>query len=68
MFFLETKGSFQVTSTEIIESYIKRIEEVNPLINAIVFKNYDEAREEAKLVDSQISELDDGKLSEVSHL
>jgi len=38
----------QVTSLELVEAAIERIERHNPTLNAVVFKAYDEARQTAK--------------------
>ncbi|XP_070568542.1 fatty-acid amide hydrolase 2-A-like [Ptychodera flava] len=42
----------QVTSVEVIQAYITRIEEVNPLTNAVIATRFDEALDEAKAVDA----------------
>ncbi|KAH7693548.1 amidase, partial [Aphelenchoides avenae] len=41
----------ELTSSELVEAYIERITHVNPLINAVVNVNFDEAREAAQQVD-----------------
>ena len=50
----------EVSATELVEEAIKRIEEFNPNLNAVVYKMYDLAKEVAKnpkQVDSQESVL-----------
>uniref|UniRef100_A0A1I7Y6Z9 Amidase domain-containing protein n=1 Tax=Steinernema glaseri TaxID=37863 RepID=A0A1I7Y6Z9_9BILA len=48
----------ELTSFEVINAYIARVEEVNPIINAMVYPNFDNARKEAKAVDHYLSNLD----------
>jgi hypothetical protein len=48
---------FKTTSTEVIEAYIRRIENVNKLINAVVIKNFSNALETARQVDEYIRNL-----------
>src|SRR4051794_18596878 len=43
----------EVTAVDAVEAYIARIEEVNPKLNAMVCKRYDEARAEAKAADGK---------------
>jgi len=43
--------SGEITAATAVEAYIARIEEVNPNLNALVVKRYDEARAEARDVD-----------------
>lgn len=45
---------FQITSLEIVNSYIERIQEINPLLNCVVADRFDEARKEAQAVDDLI--------------
>jgi fatty acid amide hydrolase 2 len=45
---------FQVTSEEVVQAYIERIKEVNPLINCMVDNRFDEALKEARNVDKLI--------------
>ena len=40
-----------VSALECVEAHIARIEEVNPSLNAVVVKRYDQARQEARAVD-----------------
>jgi fatty acid amide hydrolase len=42
-----------VSSSEAVEAHITRIEQVNPQLNAVVVKRYEEARAEAKRADEQ---------------
>ncbi|HUS25160.1 MAG TPA: amidase family protein [Candidatus Binatia bacterium] len=41
-----------VSSLEAVEAHIARIEQVNPRLNAVVVKRYDEARDEARRADT----------------
>lgn len=41
----------QIHSTAVVEAYIARVEEVNPIINAVVQHRFDQARQEAKEID-----------------
>ncbi|HUS67432.1 MAG TPA: amidase [Kofleriaceae bacterium] len=43
----------EVSSREVVEAHIRRIERVNPVINAVVDTRYDDAREEAELADAR---------------
>ena len=52
----------EVTAAEVLETAIARAEEVNPAINAIVYKQYDQARERIK------AGLPDGPLTGVPFL
>ncbi|KAG8277888.1 hypothetical protein J6590_033422 [Homalodisca vitripennis] len=54
----------QVTCTEVVEAYISRAKEVNPLVNAIVQDRFQEALVEAEEIDGLLSS---GKLS-VEHM
>ena len=45
----------EVSSLELLEYYIARVEKFNPDINAIIVKNYEEAYETAKKADELIS-------------
>ena len=50
--------SGQLTSEAVVRAYIKRIKEINPLINAIIDERFDEAIEDAKAIDAAVkSEL-----------
>ncbi|KAI6185415.1 Fatty-acid amide hydrolase 2 [Aphelenchoides besseyi] len=44
--------------TRVVEAYIKRIETVNPIINAVVQRNYDEARQVAREYDDYLGVLE----------
>jgi Asp-tRNA(Asn)/Glu-tRNA(Gln) amidotransferase A subunit family amidase len=48
----ELVAAGQVSAAEIVEAHIARIEEVNPKLNAVVVKLYDQARREAKARDA----------------
>uniref|UniRef100_A0A914EAV7 Amidase domain-containing protein n=1 Tax=Acrobeloides nanus TaxID=290746 RepID=A0A914EAV7_9BILA len=48
----------ELTSVSLIEAYIRRIDEVNFLINAVVIKNFKDALKQAAEVDSYINSLD----------
>jgi fatty acid amide hydrolase len=43
----------EISSAEVIEAHIARIEAVNPKINAVVFKRYEAARAEAREADAK---------------
>jgi amidase len=45
----------EIKSSELVELIIERIERINPKINAIIHKMYDEAREKAQKWDNEIS-------------
>ncbi|XP_048852276.1 fatty-acid amide hydrolase 2-A-like isoform X2 [Brienomyrus brachyistius] len=51
----------EVTSVEVVQAYIDRIQEVNPIINAVVKHRFSEALQEAAQVDKL---LDDEKAEE----
>ncbi|VDL64120.1 unnamed protein product [Nippostrongylus brasiliensis] len=55
----------EISSLELVEAYIHRIEQVNPIINAVVVKNFDEARAKAQEVDAQIADAADSELDEM---
>ena len=44
-------ASGDVSSSEVVEAHIQRIEQVNPKLNAVVVKRYEQARAEAKEAD-----------------
>ncbi|XP_032513074.1 fatty-acid amide hydrolase 2-B-like isoform X2 [Danaus plexippus] len=48
----------QITSEEVVKSYIERCKEVNPYLNAIVEPRYDLALKEAKCIDKMIASND----------
>lgn len=47
-------GARQLSSTELVESCIARIEAVNPSVNAVITKAYDRARDEATAADAAV--------------
>ncbi|TKR93934.1 hypothetical protein L596_008296 [Steinernema carpocapsae] len=47
-----------IRCVDIIEAYIDRIEKVNEAINAVVVKNFEEARKQARQVDDYLDRLD----------
>lgn len=44
----------EISVTELVKSCIDRIEKVDPKLNAVVFRNFDRALEDAKKMDSKI--------------
>lgn len=52
--------SGEVSSEQVVERYIARIKAVNPHINALVDKRYDEALSEARQIDKRLSAARDG--------
>ncbi|XP_064568988.1 fatty-acid amide hydrolase 2 isoform X2 [Zonotrichia leucophrys gambelii] len=46
----------QVACVEVVEAYVERIKEVNPLINAVVKDRFEEALQEARQVDKLLAE------------
>lgn len=46
-------ASGEVSSAEVVEAHIERIEKVNPALNAVVFKRYEAARAEARQADEK---------------
>lgn len=44
----------KITSLEVINSFIERIDEVNPILNCVVDKRFDEARKDAAECDNMI--------------
>jgi len=46
--------SSQVTSREVVETFIARIKEVNPILNCVVDERFNEALEDARKVDEFI--------------
>lgn len=51
----------QLTSVQVLESFIRRIKEVNPLLNCVVDERFDDALKEAKDADALIKS---GKFTE----
>ena len=45
----------EISCVEVIESYISRIEDVNLVLNAVVCKTFDTAKNQAKLFDDQLA-------------
>src|SRR6187402_3761955 len=45
----------ELTSTEVVEAHIRRIEAVNPRLNAVVCTRFDEARAEARAADEALA-------------
>lgn len=43
----------EITATQLLEETIERIEKLNPKLNAVIFKAYDTARQEAERMDSR---------------
>ncbi len=54
--------SKHVSAVELLELHIRRIEQHNPPINAIVVKDYERARAAAAAADAALARGDDGKL------
>ncbi|EYC11650.1 hypothetical protein Y032_0050g2024 [Ancylostoma ceylanicum] len=54
-----------LTSSELIDAYIHRIKQINHLINAVVFDNFDAARKDAAEVDGMIVGKDEQELNEL---
>ncbi|KAF5302452.1 hypothetical protein FQR65_LT08542 [Abscondita terminalis] len=46
----------QISCKEVVEAYIERIKEVNPIVNAVVEDRFDVAIEEARMYDKMLSE------------
>lgn len=44
-----------MTSEEVVQAYIDRCREVNPLVNAIVEDRFEEALDEARQIDADIA-------------
>lgn len=44
----------QLTSEQVVQSFIKRIKSVNPMINAVVFDRFEKALDEARDVDKRL--------------
>ncbi|XP_068164378.1 fatty-acid amide hydrolase 2-A-like [Antennarius striatus] len=54
----------EVSSVEVVQAYINRIQEVNPLVNALVKDRFDAALQEAAQADKLIGEQTDGEVLE----
>lgn len=48
----------EITATQAVEAHIARIEEVNSSLNAVIWKRYDAAREEARQADAVLEHGD----------
>lgn len=46
----------QLTSEQVVTSFIERVKEVDPYLNAVVDERFNEAIEEAKAMDRQLQE------------
>ncbi|XP_076831427.1 fatty-acid amide hydrolase 2-A isoform X2 [Brachyhypopomus gauderio] len=57
----ELQRKYNVTSVEVVQAYIDRIQEVNPLINALVKDRFAAALQEAAQVDKLIDEETGGE-------
>lgn len=53
--------SGHLTSEEVVESFISRIKQVNPLINSVVDKRFEQALKEAREIDRKITEARSGE-------
>lgn len=47
-------GARELTPSELLEACIARIEQRNPLVNAVITTNFDEARSQAKIADEAV--------------
>lgn len=45
----------QISSTDVVQAYIARVEEVNPLLNAVVQQRFSDALTEAREIDEFLS-------------
>lgn len=52
--------SGHITSEEVVESFITRIKSVNPIINAVVDKRFQQALKEAREIDRKLNDARDG--------
>lgn len=52
----------EVRSEDIVKSYIERIKEVNPIINAVVDERFEEALKEAQAVDALVESMPENEL------
>ncbi|XP_022656011.1 fatty-acid amide hydrolase 2-like isoform X2 [Varroa destructor] len=55
----------QVKSVDVLEAYIERILEVNPLINAVIDERFQDALEESRSVDDLIARSDEAQRNEI---
>ncbi|CAJ0577543.1 unnamed protein product, partial [Mesorhabditis spiculigera] len=51
----------EVSSSELVEVFIRRIDQINHIINAVVIPNFDDARAQAARVDDRLDQLDDAQ-------
>lgn len=51
--------SRELSSVEVVEAYIARIEQVNPVLNALIAERFDEARADARRADERIASAAD---------
>ncbi|RWS04828.1 fatty-acid amide hydrolase 2-like protein [Dinothrombium tinctorium] len=56
--------SGELRSEQVVKAYCKRIEQVQPFINAVVDSRFEKALEEAREVDRKIAEILSGKVDE----
>ncbi|CAJ0962849.1 unnamed protein product, partial [Mesorhabditis belari] len=47
----------EITSIALVETFIRRIEQINRTINAVVLPNFDEARVKAREIDERLDEM-----------
>lgn len=50
-----------ITSEELVESFISRIKKINPLINAVVDRRFEQALKEAREIDRKITDARNGE-------
>ena len=50
----------ELSPVELVETHIKRIQEVNPYVNAVIERRFERAREEAKFAESRLSQGREG--------
>lgn len=53
--------SGHITSEEVVESFIGRIKRVNPSLNAVVDRRFEQALKEAREIDKKLAEARDGQ-------
>lgn len=54
----------EIKARDVVEAFIARIEQVNPLLNAVVVPRFDQARAEADAVDARLAKSSDELASE----
>lgn len=52
--------SGHITSEEVVESFISRVKRINPIINAVVDKRFEQAIKEARDIDRKLADARDG--------